>query len=125
MHRLEVHRAGMVEAPLAGLTPLAERSVILKAYRARCECLRWTQVTRLRPHVIRCPQFVGTTLVYVGVQNAPVLYYNRLPFGGTPGSFWQDCQSGLNPHGSIVAFSAHLETNLLVVLMEEWIENAR
>ena len=125
MHRLEVHRAGMIEAPLAVSTPLVARSKLLKAYRARWESLRWTQVTHLRSHAMRCPQFAGTTLVYAGIQRASIVYYRRLPFGGTQGNSWEDHQLGSNPRGTIKVFSAHFGTNLLAVLMEEWLENAQ
>jgi hypothetical protein len=122
VHRLELHKAGMVEASLAGSSPLEERSKLLKAYRARWESLYWTRVTRLRSNAMRCPQFVGTTLVYAGIQRASVIYYHRLPFGGTPWSWREDHQLGLNRGGTIKVFSAHFETNLLAVLMEESID---
>jgi hypothetical protein len=113
--------AGMVEPSLSGSCSLEERSELLKAYRARWESLRWTQVTRLRSNGARCPQFAGKTLVYTDIER-PIIYYHRLPFRGVPGSSWEDRQLGLDNHGSIKAFSTHFGTNLLAVLMEEWIE---
>jgi hypothetical protein len=125
MHRLEVHRAGMIEAPLAGSRSLEERSELLKAFRARWERLHWTQATHLPSTVMGCPQLAGTTLVYAGIQGPPIIYYNQLPLGGTLGSSWEDRQWGLNRRGMIKVFSAHFGTNLLAVLMEEWVENAQ
>lgn len=115
----------MVEAPLAGSIPLAERSDLLKAYRARWESLRWTQVTRLQSNAgrVRRPHFVGTTLVYAGGLRAFVLKYHRLPSGGTSGSPWVNRQLELDDRWSVIAFSVHFGANLLAVLMEERLEN--
>ena len=125
MHRLEVHRAGMVEASLAGSTPLTERSELLKTYRSRWESLRWTKVTQLQLNPILRHQFVGTTLVYGGAQPAPILHYHRLPFGGSSGSSWEDRQLESDNRSSIQAFSENFGTNLLAVLVNEWFENVQ
>jgi hypothetical protein len=114
----------MVEAPLAGSIPLEERSEILKAYRARWDNLRWTQVTRLWSIGARCPQFAGKTLVYADIRR-PIICYHRLPFGEAPASRWEDYQLVVGRQGTIKAFSPHFGTNLLAAVMEERIENAQ
>ena len=119
MHKLEVYWAGMVEASLAGSTPLAERSELLKTYRARRESLRWTKVTHLQSNPILRHRFVGTTLVYAGAQPAPVLHFHQLPFGGSSGSSWEDRQFESDNRLSIQAFSANFGTNLLAVSVNE------
>lgn len=125
MHRLEVHRAGMVEVSMAGSTPLAERSELLKAYRARWESLRWTRVAFLRSNGMPCPQFVGTTLVRVDFQRPIITYHNQLPFGGDDECVWNNYHRvQLNSRGIIVAISTSPRTNLLAILTEEWMENS-
>ena len=68
-YRLEVFKAGFVDVSPPGARPLAERAELLKAYRARWECLRWTDVVRLPPIVPRIYSFAGDTLAYISSSN--------------------------------------------------------
>ena len=122
MHRLQVHRAGMVELSMAGSIPLAERSELLKAYRARWESLRWTKVTCLRSNNEPCPQFIGTTLVRAEIER-PVVTYHQLPLGGAPESPLETHHLCLSSRGTIMVISTCPRTNLLAIVTEEWIEN--
>jgi hypothetical protein len=100
-----------------GSRPLARRADLLKAYRARWECLRWTEVTRLPPMVLWIYHFAGDVLAYISMYRAPVVQCLRLPLGRPSVTLWEGCGLGLE-HG-IKTFSAYPEKNLAAVL-EEW-----
>lgn len=100
-----------------GSRSIAERAELLKAYRARWESLRWTEVTSLPPRTLWIHHFAGDVLAYIHAYRAPVVKYLRLPFGGNAADSWDGCP--LELEYGIKTFSAYPKKNLLAVL-EEW-----
>ena len=116
-HRLEVHRAGLVDVSRPGSRPLVQLVELLKAYRARWESLRWTEVTHFPPRPLWIYHFAGNVLVHIHEQRALAIKYIKLPSEEAPASSWEDDQLDIE-HG-IKTFSAYPGKNLLAVI-EEW-----